>query len=164
MKMDLPSEQARIYELLGGFVRVDRSDEALWISDFPRRETYLAEMEKRLAALGVQCRLDEGLKMWRLDWTEEKWAEVLSSMPAEPPGYPGNEALHETYAFCRYALLHPAKSSCESLRLARAILKGTASIRQMHEQCVQYQRSGLNAAYDAGRILAAMLMEKEKEQ
>ena len=111
--MDLPSEQARIYELLGGFVRVDRSDEALWISDYPRRETCLAETEKRLAALGVQCRLDEGLKMWRLDWTEEKWAEVLSSMPAEPPGYPGDEALHETYAFCRYALLHPAKSSCE---------------------------------------------------
>lgn len=162
--MDLPSEQARIYELLGGFVRMDRSDDALWISDYPRRGKCLAEMEKRLAALGVRCLLDETMNMWRLDWMEEKWAEVLDGAPTELPDYPGEEALHEIYAFCRYALLHPAQSCRESLRFARAVLKGTASIRQMHEQCVLYQRSGLNAAYDAGRILAAMLMGKERER
>ena len=162
--MDLPSEQARIYELLGGFLRVDRSDDALWISDYPRREDHPDAMRQTLRAMGLACMMDERSGLWHLDWTEEKWIELLNSLPDTLPPYPRDEGLHEIYAFCRFALLHPAKSSPESLRYARAVLKGTAQISRMHEQCVEDYRNGRSTAWDAGRILAAMIREKERER
>lgn len=162
--MDLQSEQARIYDVLGGFLRVDRSEDALWISDYPRRTADTAEAVKLLAQMGVQCATDQKNGMWHLDWTREKWSEVLLALPCRLPPFPEDESVQDCYAFCRYALLRPSATTDESLRFVRMILKGTVQIRFVHEQCVARERSGHHAAYDAGRLLAATLWEKERER
>ena len=162
--MDLHSEQEKIHSVIGGFLRTDRSDDALWVSDYPRRNADGEDAQEKLKALGVICMLDEKAKLWRLDWTEEKWDELIRALPLTPPPIPEEEQLHAAYALCRFALAHPAPRTQESLRMLRAVLKGTKTIRQLHQEAAQARRAGCPIAYDAGRLLAAQLMKGEKER
>lgn len=159
--MDLHSEQERIYQIVGGFLRVDRSDDALWVTDYPRRNADVSETEVRLKALGVRCILDEKAKLWHLDWTEEKWEPFIAALPENAPSFPVNEKIHPAYAFCRFALLHPGKRTDESMRMLRAVMKGSADFTGLHEQAAQSLRNGSPIAYDAGRFLALQLMKEE---
>lgn len=163
--MNLAGEQARVHAALGGgFLKVDRSDEALWLSDLPRRMKETQRVEEKLRELGVRCIKDEKSQLWHLDWTEERWEEVLSDLPACCPSLPEDESLHAAYAFCRFALGHPSPHTPEGMKMVRSLLKGTAEIGQMHEKAVELQRKGQPSAYDAGRVLAAILIKQEEER
>ena len=159
--MDLHSEQERIHAIIGGFLRLDRSDDALWVSDYPRRNIDLNGIEEQLKALGACCRLDEKARLWHLDWTIEKWEQIITSLPESLPPFPVDDRLHAAYTFCRFALLHPGKRTDESMRMLRAVMKGSAAIARLHEQAAQALRNGHPIAYDAGRLLALQLMKEE---
>ena len=171
MKMDLPSEQARIYELLGGFVRVDRSDEALWISDLPRRMENVQDLGKKLLEAGFACRLDGKTRLWYIDWTERRWEEMLAPYPHALPPLPAADRLHPVYALCRLWMLHPSDRTPENLPMVRRVLKLMnepeekllASVAAMHAQAAANLRSGIPSAYDAGRLLAGWLRERRSE-
>lgn len=162
--MDLHTEQEKIHCITGGFLRIDRSDEALWVSDYPRRYADTQSVEEQLRKLGIVCVLDEKTKLWHLDWIEEKWNELICSLPETPPELPEDEHLHPAYALCRFALLHPGKRTRESLRMLRAVLKETKTIRQLHEEAVRTYREGQPIAYEAGRLLAAQLLKGETKR
>lgn len=159
--MALHSEQERIHAIIGGFLRLDRSDDALWVSDYPRRNADTSRMVEQLNAFGVCCRLDEKTRLWHLDWTMEKWEQIITSLPESIPPFPADEKLHAAYAFCRFALLHPGKRTDESMRMLRAVMKGSAAFARLHEQAAQALRNGRPIAYEAGRLLALQLMKEE---
>lgn len=159
--MALHSEQERIHAIIGGFLRLDRSDDALWVSDYPRRNADVSGIEEKLKAFGVRCMLDEKARLWHLDWTMEKWEQIIASLPETIPPFPADEKPHAAYAFCRFALSHPGKRTDESMRMLRAVMKGSASFARLHEQAAQALRNGHPIAYDAGRLLALQLMKEE---
>lgn len=159
--MDLHSDQERIHQIVGGFLRIDRSDDTLWVSDFPRRNADMYEAEERLREFGVRCVLDEKARLWHLDWTEKKWKEITAALPQSIPSFPVDERLHTAYAFCRFALLHPGKPTDESRRMLRTVMKGSADFLKLYEEASQALRKGQPVAYDAGRFLAAKLMNEE---
>ncbi|MBP3645636.1 MAG: hypothetical protein J6K55_04340 [Clostridia bacterium] len=162
--MELHSDQERIHLITGGFLRMDRTDDALWVSDYPRRNADTIGVEEQLRSIGVSCALDEKTKMWHLDWTEDRWDELIRGLPLTPPALPADDSLHPAYALCRFALLHPAPRTPESLCMLRSVLKGTQTIRQLHEEAVSAHRAGQPIAYDAGRLLAAQLMKGETKR
>jgi len=164
MKTALACEQAQLHKKLGGgFLKLDKDDSALWVSDLPRRNADLQSVQKALESAGIRCRLDKKSRMWHLDWAEERWERFLAALPKECPSFPQNESLHEQYSFCRFALAHPCASTQEGLKMVRALLKGETNIRKMHEHAAQMLRSGQPVAYGAGRVLAAMIMEEERQ-
>jgi len=162
--MDLHSEQEKIHSVIGGFLRTDRSDDALWVSDYPRRNADTEEMLEKLKKRGVCCMLDEKTRLWHLDWTEDKWDALIAALPHTCPAIPKDEQLHAAYAFCRFALAHPAPRTEKSMRMLRAVLKGAKTMRQLYEEAAQALREEGPIAYDAGRLLAFRLMKGEMER
>lgn len=169
--MNLKAEQHRLYGLLPAdarcFVRVCDDDSALWVSDLPRRTTDCEGLADMLRAAGFKARLDEASRLWYVDWTEERWQEMLNGLPTECPLLPAQNCYHEAYALCRLWLLHPAGRTTENLPMIRRVLKLTAdtqqkllrSVRALHGEAAANLRTGKAPAYDAGRILAAWLNE-----
>lgn len=177
--MRLKAEQRRLYALLPAearcFVRVCDDDGALWVSDLPRRMVDCERLKATLRKEGFEVRLDGDARLWYVDWTEERWREMVGELPCELPELPEKDMYHEAYALCRFWLLHPAPLAQEHLPVLRRVTKLTAqpmqkllrSVRVLHEKAAVQWRSGQTAACDAGRILAAWLNEhaygKEKE-
>ena len=172
MTPDLKKEQAEVFELLQScgnccFLRQDQSDNALWVTDYPRRNTQQQVMRELLKKHGIDCCVDEKNSLWHLDWSAPKWEETVNALPEHIPPLPAREKLHEAYALCRLWLLHPGKA--EDLRPARRLLKlGTETeekllhgITAMHEAAASALRGEGHGAYTAGRIMAAWLIEKE---
>lgn len=167
--MILKSEQQRLYALMPEasrcFVRVCDHDDALWVSDLPRRMDDCTETEKRLNAEGFSVRLDEKSRLWYVDWTEERWQALLAGWPRELPALPADEAYHEAYALCRLYLLHPSDWEDGHLPAMRKALKLTESrpdpmqrgMRSLYEETAVRLREGKTIAHAAGRILAAWL-------
>ena len=174
--MKLKSEQKRLYESLPQdarcFVRVCDTDDALWISDLPRRMANVQQWENMLCNQGFACRLDTQTRLWYVDWTEERWEQMLVSYPDTLPEFPAEEKYHAAYALCRLWLLHPSARTPENLPMVRRMLKLTAepegkllaAIAPLHAQAARCLRDGIPMAYDAGRILAGWLNERRIEE
>ena len=171
--LDFKKRQAEIFDALRrngarGFVRICTQNDALWVSDCPRRTPDLSEVEKELAALGVSARLDVTGRLWYLDLTESAWAEMLDRLPAELPNMPQNEKLHPAYALCRLWLLHPHRE--KALAQVRTMWKWMnapdgqllAAVQSMHEEASCALREGRPCGYEAGRLLAFWLEEQRK--
>ena len=174
--MNLKSEQQRLYSLMPKetrcFVRMCDQDTALWVSDLPRRRDDCTQTAKMLAAEGFKVWLDEKSRLWYVDWTEERWQELLAELPNNFPLLPSDETYHEVYALCRLWLLHPSAWEDEHLPALRKTLKWTAAqpgqmlrgVRFLHEEAALQLREGKTIAHAAGRILAAWLNEMENEK
>lgn len=167
--MNLKAEQRRLYDLLQQearcFARVCDDGGALWVSDLPRKKNDCEAMADKLCAAGFAVRLDAQAKLWYVDWTWERWQEMLADVPDACPALPEADAWHEAYALCRLWLTHPAPFMQEHLPAVRRVLKLTAeppremlhAIRSMHEEAAVQLRAGKSIAHAAGRILAAWL-------
>lgn len=172
----LKTEQKRLYESLPNdvhcFVRVCDTDRALWVSDLPRRMADAAQLSEELRAKGFVCCVDEPVRLWYIDWTEERWEEMLSDFPNSLPEFPKEERYHAAYALCRLWMLHPAARSAAALPLIRRVLKLVcepenkvlSAIGALHAQAAADLRSGGPSAFDAGRILAGWLDERRGEK
>ena len=171
--MNLNAEQQKLYALMPAdvrcFVRVCDRDDALWVSDLPRRLADCSEAEKRLKREGFAVRLDADSRLWYVDWSRERWQQMLEGLSNEMPSLPSQEAYHEVYALCRLYLLHPSGLEAEHLPAVRRAIKLTAAqqgqglraVRSLHEEAARQLREGKNIAHAAGLVLAAWLNEND---
>lgn len=176
MTMRLKSEQQRLYLAIAQevrcFVHICAEDEALWVSDLPRRTEQYGEIVKSLEALGFSCRIDVEKQLCYVDWTQEKWQELFKAEPAHIPPLPRAQRYHEAYALCRLWLLHPAEQTRENLAPVRRLLKRMEEPEQrlldeigfFYREAAVRLREGKPAAYDAGRLLAGWLMERSEKE
>lgn len=167
----LGAEQRRLYDQLPArprcFVRVCRTDDALWVSDLPRRSADWRETAQKLR--GFVWRLEEASQLLLLDWPTEAWERALASLPERLPALPAREALHPAYALCRLWMLHPGARTEDGMRLLRRVVKLTdgpeqALLREiplLHQNAAASLRKGAPCGYDAGRWLAGWLLTKE---
>lgn len=172
--MNLTTEQRRLYGLMPArarcFVRLCRADDALWVSDLPRRLPEWRDTARRLEAEGFTCRLLEKERLLTVDLSGEAWARAVEPLPMGIPPLPSRDALHPLYALCRIWLLHPCAWADEPLPVLRRVVKLTAgpeealmrAAPQLHQAAAQSLREGTPCAYSAGRWLAQWLMEKEE--
>lgn len=174
--MNLKAEQRRLYALLPSdahcFVRVCGHDSALWVSDLPRKGVECAALPAALYQAGFEIRPDEAARLWYVDWTMERWQQLLKALPAECPALPAGEEYHEIYALCRLWLLHPAAFAPQQLPVLRRVVKLMAqppavllrSVRALHEEAAVQLRQGKPVAHCAGALLAAWLAEHDGEK
>lgn len=172
--MNLKAEQARLYELLSKenrcFVRVCDSNDALWVSDLPRKTDDLSGLESLLEQNGFTCRIDHDARLLYADWTQNRWKAMLSSFPPTLPAFMQNDRYHAAYALCRLWLSHPSDLSSDTLPAVRRMLKLTQqpeekmlkSISSLHEEAAVQLRTGKPTAYAAGCILAKWLNERSQ--
>ena len=169
--MNLKSEQRRLYGLLPEhahcFVRICADDRALWVSDLPRRMPECGALKAELEREGFNICADDEAQLWYVDWTKQRWIEILSELPVTLPPLPVQEKDHGVYALCRLCLLHPAPLAEETMPALRRVCKLTAetpdkmrrAIRALHEETALQLRRGKPVAHAAGRVLAAWLLE-----
>jgi len=170
--MNLKAEQQQLYALLSKenrcFVRICESDDALWISDLPRKMHDLAGLESLLFQNGFVCRLDQEARLWHVDWSESRWNKMLSGFPKTLPAFPESERYHAAYALCRLWLAHPAQLMSHTMPTVRRVLKLMEqpeekllkSIASLHEEAALQLRTGRPTAHAAGWILAKWLNER----
>ena len=170
--MNLKAEQQRLYKLLSKenrcFVRICDGDNALWVSDLPRKTADLSSLEPLLCDNGFVCRLDEKARLWYVDWTESQWAKNLACLPRAIPAFPESERYHAAYALCRLWLAHPSPPTQNTMPAVRRVLKLTMqpeeklfkSIQALHEEAAIQLRADLPVAHAAGWILAKWLNER----
>lgn len=168
----LKAKQQQLYELLEKekrcFVRICDSDDALWVTDLPRKTEKLSDVEKQLLLSGFCCRLDTASRLWYVDPTEAQWEELLKRYPDKIPSMPEDERYHAAYALCRLYLLHPAPLSVCALPAVRRMLKLTMQPEEkllqklavLHGEAAVQLRMGQPVAHAAGRILAGWLNER----
>lgn len=178
--LELQKAQEAIYQALrasgaeGSFLRLSRDDQALWVTDLPRRRVPLDEAEALLNALNVECALDERTGLWRLNWTLAGWMNALASLPTEPPALPKEDELHPAYALCRLLLFHPAplerqpmERLCQMAKLAQGPREALMrSLPACYGDAAARLRLGQPLPSAAGRILASWLKQaapKSKE-
>ena len=169
--MQLKSEQRRLYALMPKevccFVRVCDDHSALWVSDLPRKQKDCIALSEKLADEGFQMRVDEKTQLCYLDWTEERWNEMIAQLPEECPDVLPQEEYHEAYALCRLWMMHPAEQEEHHLPVLRRVVKLAAeppdkllrSVRNLHEEAAVQLRKGKTTACAAGRMLVAWLYE-----
>ena len=170
--MKLKAEQQRLYELLAKgarcFVRICETDQALWISDLPRKTDHLDSIRQGIEENGFVCELDQETRLWYLDWTPERWKEVLERFSASLPSLPKDDRYHAAYALCRLWLSHPSDICPETLPAVRRMLKLTLQpeskllrgIASLHEEAAVSLRNAQPIAHAAGCILAGWLNER----
>ena len=148
------------------FLRDARDDGALWVCDLPRMGGVLRGPLKALASLGIRCEWDERARLWRLDYTIERYQTMLAPLPMSPPKLPQNEALHDAYALCALLLCHPAPLNDQPMETIRRVLKagrhGMARVaREVSAQTALRLRQRLAPAHAAGRLLSLWLADEE---
>jgi len=102
------------------FLHVDRDQDALWVTDFPR----FAPAEPCLSVLheqGFPVRAEEGKRLWKIDLSLEKWNGFCTEAVTFP-AFPA-EKYTDAYALCRILFSHPADANVNNLSSARCILK-----------------------------------------
>lgn len=172
---DLALAQRAVYEALreasgvSCFVRLCASDDALWVTDLPRRTESVEAARKALDALGVRCMEDGAGGLWRLDWPPDGWRERLGALPAQPPPFPRDEALHPAYALCRLLLSHPAPLERQPMEQVRAVFKRASGapeallglVSPLHGESARRLRAGEPVAHDAGRVLSDWIVRMD---
>lgn len=173
---ELARVQRAVYEALretsgaSCFVRLCASDDALWVTDLPRRTESVEAARKALDALGVTCTEDGAAGLWRLDWTREAWRGRLLALPAKPPPFPRDEALHPAYALCRLLLLHPTPLERQPMEQVRAVCKRASGapeallrlVSPLHGESARRLRAGEPVAYGAGQVLSDWLTRTDR--
>jgi len=173
--MNLKAEQQRLYELLSKekrcFVRICDTDDAMWVSDLPRKTDDLSDAQSALWQNGFVCRFDKDTRLLYADWSENRWAEMLSNFPHTPPRFPQSDRYHAAYALCRLWLSHPSAFTPDTLPAVRRLIKLMQqpeekilkSLLPLHEEAAVQLRMGLPAAHAAGWILAKWLNERSQK-
>lgn len=169
--MNLKSEQRRLYGLLPAgarcFVRICADDRAMWVSDLPRRMPECEALKAELQREGFAVCADDEARLWYVDWTKQRWMDILSALPETVPPLPTLEKDHGVYALCRLWLAHPAPLAEETMPALRRVCKLTAdapdqmrrAVRALHEEAAVQLRCGKPVAHAAGWVLAAWLLE-----
>ena len=153
------------------FLRLNGKDDALWVSDLPRLSGQTERAEDALGALGIVCRLEPCSRLWRMDWTAQRYAMALEGLPARPPGLPKDASLHPAYALCRLMLLHFAPLDRQPMDLVRRVFKLCEGPRGvllnavpgLHAECAALLRHREALPHAAGRVLAEWLEEQAEE-
>ncbi len=153
------------------FLRLSRDERSLWVTDFPRRQENTAGVEATLRMMDIECALDETSGLWRLSWTLAGWKRVLASLPKLPPSLPLVEKLHPAYALCRLLLCHPVPLEEQPMERLCQMAKATQGTEDalfrilpaFHSDAAKRLRTGQALPYDAGRILAAWLVQTDSQ-
>ena len=172
--MNLKAEQKRLYELLANqnrcFVRICAGDDALWVSDLPRKTMDLSANLPLLLQNGFACRVDERAKLLYVDWTQSMWTKALASFSPVLPALPQHDRYHAAYALCRLWITHPSDLAPAAMPAVRRMLKLVQqpeeellkSIASLHEEAAVQLRTGQPVAHAAGWILAQWLNERSQ--
>ncbi len=119
--------QKELAALLGGgcFLRRMDSNEALFITDAPRRfdQTSLREKQSQLIQSGFTC-TEQKNGLWQIDLTDLRYQQIfhqfcMDSMPA----FPNSSAMLDIYTLIRLLTLHPAPWHIQPRNMLREILK-----------------------------------------
>lgn len=167
----LEATQREAYSALGGegcFLRRDARDEALWVSDLPRRADAqtVEAVRRRLAQAGFCSQPEEGLL--RVDATLARYEGLLAGLPDALPPLPSDDALHPAYALCRLWLLSPsAPLERQSLHPLRCLLKRLQrpaellqQIPRLHAESAALLRRREPQPRAAGLVLAEWLQRQ----
>lgn len=153
-------------------LRRARGDDALWVCDLPRRvgDVALREAARRLAELGIICRLDNKARLWSMDLCAAQYAALVAELPLTPPPLPEDDRLHEAYSLCRLLLGKPAPLQTQPLCPLREVLKRMdvndaqmlALVPSLYESCAELLRMKTPLPCAAGGALALWLLRKEQ--
>ncbi|MBQ8080895.1 MAG: hypothetical protein IJ240_03250, partial [Clostridia bacterium] len=69
-----------------GFLRLDRDDRFLFISDLPRRKQFFSETQAALEQNGFTACIDPALLL-HIDLTEARWRRLMTAAPAQKLWY-----------------------------------------------------------------------------
>ncbi len=119
---------------------------------------------------GFTVQPDVQARLWRLDWTPERWRQALDALPMDMPALPTRQALHGAYALCRLLLGHPAPLMEQPMHMLRCVLKRIQQgedallrdVPALYAQSAARLRMHQPLPYDAGRVLAAWLGQQEE--
>lgn len=152
--MNSPAECAAIAAILGGkaFVRVADGEDALFVSDAPRRlPPHAWDIARlRLENAGYTAQSTEN-GLLAVDWDEARWRLWRDACAdAEPAAFPGDKTLWPAYALAALLARHPAPWETQPRELLRAAVKATftpslipQTAKVMYGICAQRLRLGL---------------------
>lgn len=169
--LDLHQIQTQAYEQLSSegvpcFLRICKSGDAIWVSDFPRRARSPSYAEEKLHALGLCCALHPETRLWYIDLSPALYEALEQTLPTLAPAFPEDESLYPAYSLCRLLLAHPCSLHQQPMELVRAILKWTlrpeqcALSKMLFETCALLLRQKRPLPHLAGRLLAHWLNQK----
>lgn len=120
-------ERATVRRIIGGsvFVKLAEGDDALLVSDAPRRMVAgaLREAIDRLQAEGYVAWITER-DLLAIDWDEKRWhAFCEPRQTCETLTIPSDATRHALYALARLLAAHPAPRKEQPLTLLRALVK-----------------------------------------
>lgn len=171
--MSMKREQKCLYALLTQesrcFVRMAQADDALWVSDLPKRHTAWQSV--------IPALLEEGFCYWEnaqtgllnVDFSQDGWLAYLQMLPTRLPFIPPQDVYHPLYALLRLWMLHPSTPTDETRCTLRRVMKLTQgdedvllrTVPALLAETATRLRQGLPVAYDAGRVLAEWLSNRE---
>ncbi|MDD3214264.1 MAG: hypothetical protein PHY64_11350 [Eubacteriales bacterium] len=165
--------QRELAALIGpsAFVRRAKTDDALYISDAPRRlpPEALILLEETLNKNEFCCRItNRGL--WEIDLADERLLALLHSYPhGSNPKIPKDNALLPAYALIRLLQKHPAPWAKQPRGPIRAILKRmnlsqaemNPVLQPLLETCAERLRKGLPLPSEAATALMDWLKRME---
>ena len=111
--------------LPGAFVRRAAGEDALFVTDAPRRlETAARQAELAAMAEAGFCVSVTDNCLWSIDLTEARWrALVLEPQWPMPCAFPAEVRLHAVYRLARLLAAHPAPWPQQPLQPLRAVFK-----------------------------------------
>lgn len=120
-------ERAAVRQIIGGsvFVRLAEGNDALLVSDAPRRMVAgaLQEAIDRLQAEHYVAWVT-ARNLLAIDWDEKRWRAFCERrQTCETLTIPSDETQHALYALARLLTVHPAPCNEQPLTLLRALVK-----------------------------------------
>ena len=125
--MNTPLPQAELRALLseGCFLRRATTDDALFVTDLPRRQTdqALASVQTRMDDSGFRIVLSQN-GLWLIDLSERRWQALATAWQAQSKcAFPQQTELHAVYMLYRLLSAHPAPWPEQPREPLRALLK-----------------------------------------
>jgi hypothetical protein len=169
-----PLPQEELAALMDGcLLHRARSDDALYVSDAPRRlpEAKLGVLETSLSQHGFVCvRTERGL--WKIDLSAARYRRLYEAFgnPAPVP-FPADERNLDVYALTRLLTAHPAPRKAQPMEPLRAVLKRYARPAELRTlaarllpDCAERLRKHQSLPYAAAGLLARWLREAGEEE
>lgn len=153
------------------FVRRAKTDDAMYVSDAPRRleKDALSLLEYQLNQNGFDCHVTEN-GLWKIDLTDSRLFALLHTYPdAENADIPEKNEDLPVYGLFRILKKHPAPWKRQPREIIRALLKRMDQPREemnrisqpILEICAEKLRKGMTLPSEAAPMLAYWLNHKE---
>ena len=172
MRNPLPVQELR--DILGenGFLRLYGTDDAIFISDVPRRVNaeVLTHIRHMMQEQGFTVQITTG-NLLLMDLSQARWEQLLSSFQnAKPIPFPDDDRLTDVYTLIRLLMRHPSALQEQPKELIRAALKrypekdGFPKLAPLLlEQCAIRLRHHAPLPSALADVMYTWLMEQQEE-